>query len=145
LVSTRAKHLLARQGQLAQSVNKDFTTSSRRDEVAHELEASKPILGEAAGRAEKVSGQARSFLKGMSDALSGVETPPPKDDKGAAAGKPGQKPKNGTPPPKAAPAKPASPPPPPKPVHKPPPETPKAEPAAKPAPPPKPASDEFNP
>jgi hypothetical protein len=144
LVSTRAKNLLARHGQLVSSVNKDFTTSSRRDEVVHELDASKPVLGEAAGRAEKVTIQARSFLKGMSDMLAGVEAAPPKDEKAAekaAHGKPAAKPKNGGTAPKPAPAAP-----PPKPAHKPPPpETPRAEPAPKPAPPPKAPSEEFNP
>jgi hypothetical protein len=138
LVSTRAKSLLAHHGQLVASVNKDFTTPSRRDEVVHELDASKPVLGEAAGRAEKVTIQARSFLKGMSDMLAGVEAAPPKDEKGAQ-GKPAAKPKNGGPAPKRAA-------PPPKPVHKaPPPETPHAEPAPKPSPPPKAPGEEFNP
>jgi hypothetical protein len=146
LVSARAKRLLAMHGQLVTSVNRDFTTSSRRDEVAHELGASKSVLGEAADRADKVSGNARSFLKGMSEALTNNPDaqPPHKEEKTAT------KPKGGAPPKNVAPAKPAAPsPPPPRPkpeqAHKPAPETPKAEPPPKPAPPPKPPGEDFNP
>jgi hypothetical protein len=160
LVSTRAKNLLARHGQLVASVNKDFTTSSRRDEVSHELAASKSILGDAADRTDKVSGNARSFLKGMSEALSGnPDAAPGKEDK-PMPGKLVAKPKNGkgepepksAPPPKAAPPKNAAAPKPAPPAHKakpepahPAPEAPKPEPAPKPAPPPKPPSEDFNP
>jgi hypothetical protein len=150
LVSERAKRLMARHGQLVASLNQDFTTSSRRDEVSQELGASKTILGEAAQRAEKVSGNARSFLRGMSEALSGEATAG-KEEK-PAPGKPGAKAKNGEKPPKngahavkpAAPAPPA-PKPKPEPAHKPPPDTPKAAPAPKPEPPPKPPAEDFNP
>jgi hypothetical protein len=151
LVSQRAKHLQARQGQLLASLNRDFTTTSRRDEVSHELGASKAVLDEAAGRAEKVSGQARSFLKGFSEAFTGSADAAPSKEEKSAAGKPAPKPKNEAHAAKAAPA-----PPPPKPAHKPAHETHKAEPAPKPAAPPpaapepappkpKPAGEDFNP
>jgi hypothetical protein len=158
IVSDRAKRLQARQGQLVASLNRDFTTTSRREEVSHELGASKAILDEAAGRAEKASGQARSFLKGFSDAFTGNADAAAGKNEKPAPDKAALKPKNGAPPPKHVP--------PPKLPHKPPAEKPKAEPAPKPAapnpaapkpappppaapppaaPPPKPAGEDFNP
>jgi hypothetical protein len=105
-VKVRARQLLARHGQLVTSVNRDFSTLSRRQEVSHELGASKLVLGAAAERAEKVSTNARSFLKGIVEALPPFTdaAEPPKEEK-SNVGKGGAKPKkNGAPPPKPAPA-----------------------------------------
>jgi hypothetical protein len=68
-MSAKAKRLLVRREQLAASANRDFSTASRRDEVLHELEASKSALSAAADRAEKASSSARAMLKGMAEAL----------------------------------------------------------------------------
>jgi hypothetical protein len=68
-VSAKARRLLVRREQLAASANRDFSTASRRNEVLHELEASKSALSAAADRAEKASSSARAMLKGMAEAL----------------------------------------------------------------------------
>ena len=150
-VKVRARQLLARHGQLVTSVNRDFSTLSRRQEVSHELGASKQVLGGVAERVEKVSTNARSFLKGMAEALPTFSdaAEPPREEK-STVGKGGAKPKkNGAPPPRPAPAGP-----PPKPQEQPPPKPSHAAPAVPPpepppTPPPKPAppppSEDFNP
>jgi hypothetical protein len=133
-VALKARHLLARQGQLEKSVTRDFSTPSRRDEVARELRATKPILDAVADRTERASNLARSFLKGLASAFPPNSDAPPapasKDDK-PASGKSPAKPKQqatATPPPK--PAKPVP-----------------APPATKPAPmpPAKSPTEDFNP
>ena len=123
-LSAKARRLLVRHGQLVASLNRDFTTSSRRQEVSNELGASKPILTEAADRAEKVAANGRAFLKGMVEAFSKFGAPLLKEEK-VSASAPQGKPKSG------APAKPAIPPAS-KPKHEP---AVKAPPAPEPAPP----------
>jgi hypothetical protein len=103
-VALKARRLLARQGQLAQSVNRDFSTASRRDEVSRELRATKPILDAAADRAERASNQARSFLKGVASAFPATSdaAPASRDDKPASGKSPGKPKREATtaPPPK---------------------------------------------
>lgn len=149
--SAKARGLLTRLGKLSTSVDVDFTTSARREEVSQELRASKPILSSVADRAEKASGTARSFLKAMADALPLSGEPvaaAPVEEKTAADKAPAKPPpkKNGATAP--GPAKPAAgnvpPKPKPSPAAKPPSEAPapRPEPPAKPA---KPPSEDFNP
>jgi hypothetical protein len=151
--SAKARGLLTRLGKLSASVDQDFTTPARREEVLLELKASKPILFSAAERAEKASTTARSFLKAMADALplSGepvLPAAPPAEDKTAVDKTPGKSQrKSGAV--AAAPAKPASAAQPPKPKPQPAAKPPSEAPAPKPEPPPKPAakapSEDFNP
>ncbi len=148
-ISARSRHLLVREGQLAASLGRDFTTTSRRDEVSHELGASKLILTAVADRADKVASSARAFLKGMAQAFPATEeAAPPKEEPAPHNGKAHGKPKkNNAPAPKIKPAAP-------------PPARPKPEAAAKaeaspkpvpepepapPKPPPKPPAEDFNP
>jgi hypothetical protein len=152
-ISVRAKHLLARHGQLVASLGRDFTTTSRREEVSHELGASKLILTAVADRADKVAASARAFLKGMAEAFPATSeaTPPPKEEPAHNGNGRGKSKKNIAPSPKpkppAAPAKPK-----PEPVSKAEP-APKAEPETMPEPPPppkpppkpKPPAEDFNP
>jgi len=149
--SAKARGLLTRLGKLSTSVDRDFTTSARREEVWQELRASKPILSSVADRAEKASGTARSFLKAMADALPLSGEPvaaAPVEERSFADKAPSKAPpkKNGATAP--APAKPAAANLPPKPKPAPAAKPPSEAPAPRPEPPPKPAkppSEDFNP
>jgi hypothetical protein len=134
-VAMKARRLSARQGQLVKSVSRDFTTPSRRDEVSHELGASKVILDGASERAERASNNARSFLKGMASAFPPFSdtTPASKDDK-PNSNKSSEKPKRSSPRPT-----------PPKTAKTPPAQAPRPEPIPTPAPPAKAPSEDFNP
>ncbi len=93
MVAAKAGQLSAFSDELADGVDKEFSARKLRKDVTQELGAAKLILGATEERAREVSTRARSFLKGLSEALkppteTALPPPPPAAPEKPAATKP---------------------------------------------------------
>jgi hypothetical protein len=78
-VTVKAGQLSTLSDELSDGVDKEFSARKLRKDVNQELGAAKLILGATEQKAREVSSRARTFLKGMSEALKppAEVTPPP--------------------------------------------------------------------
>lgn len=117
-VVVKASQMVTVADDLSMSVDKEFSVRKTRKDVAQELAAAKLILEATSERSREVSQRARTFLKGLSEALkapAAVEAPPPPPPAPEKPTKPVRSRKGGGPrpgpatsaPSDAAPAKPA--------------------------------------
>ena len=79
-IMVKAGQLATLSDELSDGVDKEFSARKQRKDVNQELGAAKLILGGTEQKAREVSSRARTFLKGMSEALkppADVTPPPP--------------------------------------------------------------------
>jgi hypothetical protein len=79
-IMVKAAQLSTLSDELADGVDKEFSARKQRKDVNQELGAAKLILGATEQKAREVSSRARTFLRGMSEALkppAEVAPPPP--------------------------------------------------------------------